>query len=77
MNQKQRAEHDNKDNADQLAAANVSLVQAQNEAVRASKDIENASLIAPFSGTIVDVVPHRGDIVGSGSPAVSLVDLSK
>lgn len=60
---------------DKLAAA--ALVNRAKGAVSEVKSyLSETTLVAPLSGEISDIFPKQGELVGSGAPIMSIVDLS-
>lgn len=61
--------------SDNVAAAQAAVDQAQAALALARQQVANATLIAPFDGTILTRAPHVGEAVGPTSPIVVLADL--
>ena len=59
----------------QIAAAQASVAQAEAGVKAAQAALNEATLIAPFDGTIAQIDTEAGQVVGPGSPIVSLADL--
>jgi HlyD family secretion protein len=62
--------------AAQLAAAQANVAQAEAGRQAAQAALNEATLIAPFDGTIAQIDTEAGQVVGPGSPIVSIADLS-
>jgi multidrug efflux pump subunit AcrA (membrane-fusion protein) len=60
-----------------IAVAQARLDQAQAAYDGARGSLEQASLTAPFSGTVAQVKVNVGDFIGPGMPVVTIGDLSK
>ena len=60
----------------QIAAAQASVAQAEAGVKAAQAALNEATLIAPFDGTIAQIDTEEGQVVGSGSAIVSLADLN-
>ncbi len=58
----------------QAAAAQVN--QAKGAVMEVNSYIDETSLIAPISGEISEVFPKVGELVGTGSPLMTIVDLN-
>jgi HlyD family secretion protein len=52
------------------------ITAAQARVTAAQATLENASIVAPFNGTITEVISNANDLVSPGSPAFRLDDLS-
>jgi HlyD family secretion protein len=61
----------------QIAAAQASVAQAEAGVQAAQAALAEATLIAPFDGTIAQIDTEAGQVVGPGVPIVSMADLSK
>jgi multidrug efflux pump subunit AcrA (membrane-fusion protein) len=61
----------------QIAAAEASVAQAAAGWQAAQAALNEATLIAPFDGTIAQIDTEAGQVVGPGVPIVSMADLSK
>ncbi len=61
----------------QVAAAQASMVQAEAGVQAAQATLNEATLIAPFDGTIAQINTETGQVVAPGSPIVSMADLSQ
>jgi RND family efflux transporter MFP subunit len=61
----------------QIAAAQASVAQAEAGWQAAQAALNEATLIAPFDGTIAQIDTEAGQVVGPGMPIVSLADLSQ
>lgn len=77
LKQRQNAIRADKNNADRLASTATEIANAKNGLTQANKNIQDSQITAPFSGMIVEVFSHQGDIAASGSPVITLVDLSQ
>lgn len=62
--------------AEAVAAAEAQVEQAEAALVQARLALEDASLRAPFDGTVTAVSVREGEIVAAGSPAIIIGDLS-
>lgn len=62
--------------AAQLDAAKANVAQAQAAVDAATAALNEATLIAPFDGSIAQLNVEAGQVVGPGSPIVSLADQS-
>jgi HlyD family secretion protein len=60
-----------------IVAVNASITQAASEVERARKTLNETKIVAPFSGTIVDVTQQVGELSGPGQQVLHLVDLSE
>ncbi len=58
-----------KDNSDEIAAAEANVQALQNT-------VNSAYIIAPFDGTITDILVDEGDVVSSGTSAIQLDNLN-
>ncbi len=57
--------------------ANIKQVeQAEQNALLARANLENAKLYAPFDGTVLTVDVNEGDTVGGGAPVMTYADLT-
>lgn len=61
---------------DDLAAAEARITAAETNLVAAETALENIELVAPFSGTLVDVVLKVGEQVSPGMPVAVLADFA-
>src|SRR5512136_2555773 len=61
----------------QIAAAQAGVAQAEAGLQAAQAALNEATLIAPFDGTIAEINAEAGQVVGPGVPIVSMADLSK
>jgi HlyD family secretion protein len=61
----------------QIAAAEASVAQAEAGLQAAQAALNEATLIAPFDGAIAQIDTEAGQVVGPGSPIVSMADLSQ
>ncbi len=62
--------------SDSVAAAQAAVDQAQAALALAQQQVTNATLTAPFDGTVITVVPHVGEMAGPTVPVLTLADLS-
>jgi HlyD family secretion protein len=60
----------------QIAAAEASVAQARAGLQAAQAALNEATLLAPFDGTIAEINTEAGQVVGPGVPIVSMADLS-
>jgi HlyD family secretion protein len=63
--------------APDLAAAEAGLIQAQTALATAQRNLEQATLKAPFDGVVSAVAVQEGGLASSGTAAITLVDRSK
>jgi multidrug efflux pump subunit AcrA (membrane-fusion protein) len=61
----------------QIAAAEANVAQAEAGMQAAQATLNEATLIAPFDGTIAEINTEAGQVVGPGVPIVSMADLSR
>jgi HlyD family secretion protein len=61
----------------QLAAAEAGVAQAEAGLQAARAALNEATLVAPFDGTIAEINVETGQVVGPGSPIVSVADFSR
>jgi HlyD family secretion protein len=59
---------------DDLAAAELKVLKAENDLAQAQSDLESAALVAPFGGTVMEVRAEVGDSVSGAF--ITLADLS-
>jgi HlyD family secretion protein len=57
-----------------LAIARAQVTQARSTLTQAQLNLEDATLLAPFAGTVADVNIEVGQIVNSGTPVIVLTD---
>lgn len=62
--------------ADNIALAQSQVDQAQAALALAKQQVANATLTAPFDGTVLSVGPHVSEFVGPTTPIVMLADLT-
>ncbi len=62
--------------SDNIAAAQAAVDQAQAALALAQQQVTNATLTAPFDGTVISIVPHVGEMAGPTVPVMTLADLS-
>jgi len=60
----------------QIAAVQASVAQAEAGVRAAQAALNEATLIAPFDGTIAEINTETGQVIGPGSSIVSMADLS-
>lgn len=58
-------------------ASKLALAQAQSAYDAAKKQLENATLEAPFSGVITERNVEVGDILGAASPAFRIIEMDR
>jgi HlyD family secretion protein len=61
---------------EELAIARAQVTQARSTRTQAQLDLEEATLVAPFAGTVADVNIEVGQIVNSSTPVIVLTDLT-
>ena len=61
--------------ADELETAQGQVKQARAALALAQQQVANATLIAPFDGTVLSIGPHVGETVGPTTPILTLADL--
>ena len=61
----------------QIAAAEAGVAQAEAGLQAAQAALNEATLIAPFDGTIAEIDAEAGQVVGPGAPIVSMANLSQ
>ena len=59
---------------DELAAAELKVLKAENDLAQAQSDLDSAMLVAPFGGTVMEVRAEVGDSVAGSF--ITLADLS-
>ncbi len=57
--------------------AQAQVAQAQAALDLAKQSVVNASLVAPFDGTVVSIIPKLGESVAPSAPVVTLADLTR
>ena len=62
--------------ADNVAASQAAVDQAQAALSLAQAQLADATLTAPFDGTIISVGPHVGESAGPATPVMTLADLT-
>lgn len=62
---------------DDLVAQESGLTAAEAQYARASYNLENCRISAPFSGIVGDVRVHPGEVVSTGQTLLTLVNLSQ
>jgi HlyD family secretion protein len=61
---------------EELAIASAQVTQARSALTQAQLNLEDATLVAPFAGTVADVNIEVGQMVNSSTPAIVLTDLA-
>ena len=69
------AELEKKPTPEELAIARAQVTQAQSALAQAQLNLEEATLAAPFAGTVADVNIEVGQMVNSSTPVIVLTDL--
>ncbi|WP_255298351.1 efflux RND transporter periplasmic adaptor subunit [Brevibacillus dissolubilis] len=59
-----------------IARIDATYKQATSEVARAQQTLRETKITAPFDGTIVEVIPHVGEMTSPGQSVIHLVDLS-
>jgi HlyD family secretion protein len=62
---------------EELAIARAQVVQAKAAMMLAEMRLQDASIVAPFTGTVAHVAVEVGELVSSAMPAIMLVDPSR
>ncbi len=62
--------------SDSVAGAQAQVDQAQAALMLAQRQVANATLTAPFAGTVLALVAHVGETVGPTTPILTVADLS-
>lgn len=62
--------------SDNIAVAQAQVDQAQAAFALAKQQLANATLTAPFDGTILSITPHVGESVAPTTPIMMLADLA-
>ena len=57
-------------------AAYAQVQRAKGALEEATSDLSETKLVAPISGEISEIFPKEGELVGSGSPLMNIVDLN-
>lgn len=60
--------------SEEMTIARAQVTQAQSALAQAQLNLEEATLVAPFAGTVADVNIEIGQIVNSGTPVIALTD---
>lgn len=60
----------------QIAEAEARLAVAQAARAEAAYNLERSTVLAPFDGTVLDVLVNPGEVIQAGSPVVRLLDTS-
>jgi HlyD family secretion protein len=60
-----------------LAQAEADVQRAQAAVVAAQTALDDRTLVAPFDGTVADIVVEAGEVINAGVPAVILADMSR
>ncbi len=61
---------------DQSVAAAAAVADAQSRVAGAEKQLDNATLRAPFAGVVSNRAAHAGDVLQVGNPVVTVIDPS-
>jgi HlyD family secretion protein len=61
---------------EELAIARAQVTQARSALAQAQLNLEEATLVAPFAGTVADVSIEVGQMVNSSTPVILLSDLT-
>jgi HlyD family secretion protein len=61
---------------EELAVAGAQVTQAQSALAQAQLNLDEATLVAPFAGTVADVNIKVGQMVNSSTPVIVLTDLT-
>jgi HlyD family secretion protein len=61
---------------EELAIASAQVTQARSALTQAQLNLEDATLVAPFAGTVADVNIEVGQMVNSSTPVIVLTDLA-
>ncbi len=61
---------------EELAIARAQVTQARSTLTQAQLNLEEATLVAPFAGTVADVNIEVGQMVNSSTPVIVLTDLT-
>jgi HlyD family secretion protein len=70
------ADLEEKPSPEELAIARAQVTQAQSTLTQAQLNLKEATLVAPFAGTVADVNIEVGQMVSSGTPVIVLTDLT-
>ena len=57
--------------------AALSLGQSEMSLTQAQLDLEKAQLVAPWAGTVLSVEAAPGSLVGTGTPIITLLDMTR
>jgi len=68
------ADLEKKPTPEELAIARAQVTQARSALAQAQLNLEEATLVAPFAGTVADVNIEVGQMVNSGTPVMVLTD---
>jgi HlyD family secretion protein len=63
--------------AAQIELAQSQLAEAQTVLAQAELRLEQATLAAPFAGTVTAIAAKEGEVVGAGVPLITLADLTE
>jgi len=63
--------------AEDVIAVDATLKQATSEVQRARQTLQDSQIIAPFTGTVVEVTQQAGELSGPSQSLIHLVDLSE
>ncbi|MBQ6047060.1 MAG: efflux RND transporter periplasmic adaptor subunit [Bacteroidales bacterium] len=61
--------------AEDRMAAQALVAQATGAVTEVQSYIDSRYLLAPCNGEVVDIYPKRGELVGTGSPVMSILDM--
>jgi HlyD family secretion protein len=70
------ADLEEKPTPEELAIARAQVTQARSTLTQAQLNLEEATLVAPFAGTVADISLEVGQMVNSGTPVIVLTDLT-
>jgi HlyD family secretion protein len=70
------ADLEKKPTPEELAIARAQVTQARSTLTQAQLNLEEATLVAPFAGTVADISIEVGQMVNSGTPVIVLTDLT-
>lgn len=63
--------------ADEIASDNASVQLAASQMEQAKKTLQDTRLVAPFSGTVVEINQEAGELSNPGQDVIHLVDMSE
>ena len=61
----------------QYEEAKIGYINARNAYVMAKRNLDNAAILSPISGTITKRYIEKGSLVGPGSPVFDIVDVGR